>query len=104
MSGQIQQSLDTLVNPKDLLKLYIYGYFNGIRSSRKLAKQCVINKEVIWLIKDIKPKYRVIADFRKDNIDALESMFKNFVNYCINLGLYSRELVALDGTKLEASA
>ena len=91
-------------NPKDLLKLYIYGYFNGIRSSRKLAKQCVINKEVIWLIKDIKPKYRVIADFRKDNIDALESMFKNFVNYCINLGLYSRELVALDGTKLEASA
>lgn len=56
---------------KDLLKLYIYGYFNGIRSSRKLAKQCVINKEVIWLIKDIKPKYRVIADFRKDNIDAL---------------------------------
>ena len=46
-------------DPKDLLKLYIYGYFNGIRSSRKLAKQCVINKEVIWLIKDIKPKYRV---------------------------------------------
>lgn len=91
-------------DPKDLLKLYIYGYFNGIRSSRKLAKQCVINKEVIWLIKDIKPKYRVIADFRKDNIDALESIFKSFVNYCINLGLYSRELVALDGTKLEASA
>lgn len=86
------------------MKLYIYGYFNGIRSSRKLAKQCVINKEVIWLIKDIKPKYRVIADFRKDNIDALESIFKSFVNYCINLGLYSRELVALDGTKLEASA
>ena len=64
-------------DPKDLLKLYIYGYFNGIRSSRKLAKQCVINKEVIWLIKDIKPKYRVIADFRKDKIDALESIFKS---------------------------
>ena len=59
-------------DPKYLLKLYIYGYFNGIRSSRKLAKQCVINKEVIWLIKDIKPKYRVIADFRKDNIDDID--------------------------------
>ena len=57
-------------NPKDLLKLYIYGYFNGIRSSRKLAKQCLINREVIWLVKDIKPKYRVISDFRKDNTDA----------------------------------
>ncbi|WP_286906540.1 IS1182 family transposase [Clostridium sp. UBA1652] len=91
-------------DPKDLLKLYIYGYFNGIRSSRKLAKQCVINREVIWLIKGLKPKYRVIADFRKDNIEALEEVFKSFVNYCIKLGLYGKELIVVDGTKLEASA
>jgi transposase len=42
-------------NPRDLLKLYVYGYFNGIRSSRKLSKQCIINREVIWLLKDFKP-------------------------------------------------
>ena len=57
-----------------------------IRSSRKLAKHCEINKKVIWLIKDIKSKYRVIEYFGKCNIDALESMFKNFVNYYINWG------------------
>jgi transposase len=54
-------------NAKDLLKLYIYGYFNGIRSSRKFAKPSIINKEIIWLLKGVQPKYRVIADFRKDN-------------------------------------
>ena len=91
-------------NPRDILKLYIYGYFNGIRSSRKLAKQCAINKEVIWLVKGLAPKYRVIADFRKDNSDAFEAVFKSFVNYCIELDLYGKELIAVDGTKLEASA
>lgn len=91
-------------SPKDLLKLYVYGYFNGIRSSRKLAKSCIINKEVIWLLKDLKPKYRVISNFRKDNIDALEKLFNNFVLYCMELGLYGKELIAIDGTKLEASA
>ena len=91
-------------NPRYLLKLYIYGYLNGIRSSRKLAKQCLINKEVIWLVKDTTPKYRVIADFRKDNVVALEHLFNHFVEYYIGLGLYGKTLIAVDGTKLEASA
>ena len=91
-------------DPRDLLKLYVYGYFNGIRSSRKLAKQCIINREVIWLLKDLKPKYRVISDFRKDNVTSLESLFNSFVKYCINLGLYGKYMVAIDGTTLEASA
>lgn len=91
-------------NPRDLLKLYVYGYLNGVRSSRKLAKQCLINKEVIWLVKDITPKYRVIADFRKENVVALEHLFNHFVEYCIGLGLYGKTLIAVDGTKLEASA
>ncbi|AKN33768.1 transposase [Clostridium carboxidivorans P7] len=91
-------------DPKDLLKLYIYGYFNGIRSSRKLSKQCVINKEVIWLTKGLQPKYRVIADFRKNHVEYLEKVFKCFVSYCIELGLYGKELIVVDGTKLEASA
>lgn len=54
-----------MYNPKSLLKLYVYGYFNGIRSSRNLAKQTIINKEVIWLLEGVKPKYRVLADFSK---------------------------------------
>lgn len=90
-------------DPMDLLKLYIYGYFNGVTLSRKLAKQCIINREVIWLLKDVKPKYRVISDFRKDNVEALKQLFNNFVFYCMNLGLYGKELVAIDGTKIEAS-
>jgi len=93
-----------MFNPKDTLKLFVYGYFNGIRSSRKLAKQARINREVIWLINGLQPKYRAISDFRKDNIDALTNVFESFVGFCIELGLYGKELIAVDGTKLEASA
>ncbi|WP_300380188.1 IS1182 family transposase [Clostridium sp.] len=93
-----------MFNPRDMLKLFVYGYFNGVRSSRKLAKQVKINKEVIWLINGLEPKYRVIADFRKDNIDSLTKVFESFVQYCIELGLYGKDLIAVDGTKLEASA
>ncbi|MBU3161421.1 transposase [Clostridium frigoris] len=52
-------------SPQDMLKLYIYGYYNGIRSSRKLQKQIIINREVIWLLKGLQPKQRAISDFRK---------------------------------------
>lgn len=93
-----------MYNPRDLLKLYIYGYFNGTRSSRKLAKQAIINKEVIWLIKGVQPKYRVIADFRKDNVESLHKVFESFVDLCIEIGLYGKDLIAIDGTKIEASA
>ena len=93
-----------MFNPKDILKLFVYGHFNGIRSSRKLAKQSIINKEIIWLLNGVQPKYRVIADFRKDNIEALTRVFNSFVDFCIDLGLYGKELIAVDGTKIEASA
>lgn len=93
-----------MYDPKDMLKLFVYGYFNGIRSSRKLAKQAKINREVIWLINGIQPKYRAISEFRKDNIDAMTKVFESFVEYCIELGLYGKELIAVDGTKIEASA
>ncbi|SDL20330.1 transposase [Clostridium cochlearium] len=72
-----------MFDPKDMLKLMVYGYFNGIRSSRKLAEQAKINREVIWLINGLQPKYRVIVDFRKNNIDALTKVFESFVEYCI---------------------
>lgn len=93
-----------MYDPKDMLKLFVYGYYNGIRSSRKLAKQAKINREAIWLVNGIQPKYRAISDFRKYNIDALIKVFESFVEYCITLGLYGKELIAVDGTKLEASA
>lgn len=59
----------------DLLKLYLYGYKNGIRSSRKLAKACMVNLEVIWLLKGLRPSARKIAYFRKDNAKAFKNDF-----------------------------
>lgn len=91
-------------NPQDMLKLYIYGYYNGIRSSRKLEKQAIINREIIWLLKGLKPRQRAISDFRKENINALKQVFEVFVDFCNDLGLYGKTLVAIDGTKIEASA
>jgi transposase len=91
-------------DPRNMLKLLVYGYFNGLRSSRKLAKQSIINREIICLKSRLQPKYRVIADFKKDNIEALTKVFDSFFDLCIKLGLYGKELIAVDGTKIEASA
>ncbi|WP_425347847.1 transposase [Sporomusa sphaeroides] len=65
-------------NPADMLKLYIYGYFNAIRSSRKLETECKRNIELMWLLNELKPDYRSIADFRKDNITALKQVYNHF--------------------------
>lgn len=89
-------------NPSDILKLYIYGYNNGVTSSRKLKAETVRNIEVIWLLKGVKPKYKAISDFRKDNREALEIVFKQFVSLCKGWGLFGAELVAVDGTKIRA--
>lgn len=89
-------------NPKDLLKLYIYGYLNQARSSRKLEKECHRNVEVMWLMKKLAPDYKTIADFRKDNIDCIKGVFKEFVYLCRSLNLYGAQLVAIDGTKFRA--
>lgn len=89
-------------NPKDLLKLYIYGYLNQIRSSRRLERACHINIEVIWLMKKLAPDHKTIADFRKDNPQPLKAVFKEFVKLCIKLDLYGAELLAVDGSKFKA--
>ena len=65
-------------DPKDMCKLYTYGYFEGIRSSRKLEKECHRNVEVMWLLKNLKPDFKTIADFRKDNKQSLTNLFKQF--------------------------
>jgi len=89
-------------DPRDLLKLYIYGYFNKIRSSRKLMQECTRNIEVMCLIGKLIPDFRTIADFRKDNPKAIRNVFKAFVKLCMKLNLYQRELVAIDGSKFRA--
>ena len=90
-------------NPADMLKLYLYGYFNGIRTSRKLESECKRNIELMWLIQELKPDYRTIADFRKNNISLLKNIFKHFSFLCNDLGLLGKEIVAIDGSKFRAN-
>lgn len=89
-------------DPKDLLKLYIYGYFNKIRSSRKLMIECSRNIELMWLLRKLTPDFRTISDFRKDNAKALKNVFKAFVKLCLEMNLYAKELIAIDGSKFRA--
>ena len=83
-------------DPGDLLKLYIYGYLNRIRSSRRLEVETHRNLEVIWLLRRLRPDFKTIADFRRDNRRAFRQVFRSFVSLCRELGLYGRELLAVD--------
>lgn len=89
-------------NPKDLLKLYLYGYMNKTRSSRLLEKLTHQNIEVIWLLKKLKPDFKTIADFRRDNSKAIKSVFREFIMLCRHLGVIGGSLVAVDGSKFRA--
>ena len=82
------------------LKIYIYGYLERIRSSRRLEKECNRNTELIWLTEDLAPDFKTIADFRKDNLIALKNLFKEFLKLCHKLKLLSFKTVAIDGTKM----
>ena len=88
--------------PADLLKLYIYGYLNRIRSSRRLESETHRNIEVIWLLRHLKPDFKTIADFRRDNRDAFRAVFRQFVLLCREMDLFGRELLAVDGTRIKA--
>src|SRR5277367_4719208 len=88
--------------PKDLLKLYIYGYLNRVRSSRRLEAETHRNIEVIWLLRHLKPDFKTIADFRRDNRNAFRQVFREFVLLCRQLDLFGRELLAVDGTRIKA--
>lgn len=89
-------------DPRDILKLYIYGYFNKIRSSRKLMAECRRNVEVMWLLKKLIPDFRTIADFRKIHPAALKNIFRAFVKLCDSLDLYTKDLISIDGSKFKA--
>ena len=85
-----------------LLKLYVYGYFKKVRSSRRLMELCNTNIEVMWLIGRLSPDFRTIADFRATNAVAIKKVFTAFTRLCIELGLYGREVGVQDGSKFRA--
>lgn len=89
-------------DPRLLLALFIWGYLNGIRSSRKLERECHRNLEVQWLLRKLAPDFKTIADFRKDNVDRIKAVFKEFVKLCMSLDLFGGEFIAIDGVKIKA--
>ena len=88
--------------PPVLLKLYLYGYLNKIRSSRKLEKECCRNTELQWLLHQLQPNYHTIADFRKAHAQPLLSMFKLYVQFLNDAGLLGKTTIAVDGSKFKA--
>nr|WP_160285712.1 transposase [Pseudomonas knackmussii] len=88
-------------DPADLLKLYLYGYFQRVRSSRRLEAECQRNVEVMWLLGRLSPDFKTIADFRKDNGAAFQATCRAFVQFCRQVGLLGGQLVAIDGSKFQ---
>jgi transposase len=91
-------------DPAMLLKLYIYGYMNRTRSSRRLQNMARVNVEAMWLLGKVVPDDRCIADFRKDNGGAIKKVFREFSLMCSRLGLYGGKDTSVDGTKIRANA
>lgn len=91
-------------DPADLLKLYLYGYINQVRSSRRLEREASRNLELIWLLKNLKPGYRTIANFRKENWEALKAVNRSFVLLVRELGLVGGSVVAIDGSFFHGDA
>ncbi len=91
-------------DPRDLLKLYVYGYLNDVRSSRRLERECSRNLELMWLLRKLVPDFKTIADFRRDNSAAIVGACRAFVLFCRDRGLFAARLVALDGSKFRAAA
>ncbi len=89
-------------HPKDLLKLYIYGYLNKIRSSRALEKECKRNIELMWLLKMLSPDHNTISNFRRDNPKAIKKVFRLTVQVAKHFNLIGGKLIAGDSTKLRA--
>ena len=89
-------------HPGDLLKLFIYGYLNRIRSSRLLERECKRNLELMWLLNELIPDHNTIANFRRDNPKAIKLVFRKMVILCKRLDLIGGKVIATDGTKLRA--
>jgi transposase len=89
-------------HPGTLLKIYVYGYLNRVQSSRRLERECQRNIELVWLTGRLMPDFKTIADFRKDNGEAIRRVCREFVALCRRLELFSEASVAIDGSKFKA--
>jgi transposase len=89
-------------HPATMLKLYLYGYLNQMQSSRRLERECGRNLELIWLTGRLKPDFKTIADFRRDNGPAIRKACRQFVLLCRDIDLLDASVVAIDGSKFKA--
>ena len=90
-------------HPSLMLKLYLYGYLNRVQSSRRLEREAGRNVEVMWLTRRLAPDFKTIADFRKDNGEAIRAVCRQFIVLCRKLGLFAHAVAAIDGSKFKAS-
>lgn len=91
-------------SPAIMLKIFLYGYLNSIKSSRKLERECHRNIEVIWLLGNLKPDHKSIADYRKDNAASIKSITIKFRQFLRDKGFIQGKLIAIDGSKIKANA
>ena len=98
----LQETSRPPYHPADLLKLYLYGYLNHIRSSRQLEREAHRNVEVMWLIRRLSPDFKTIADFRRNNREPIRRVCREFSLFCRKLDLFGGNLVAIDGSKFKA--
>lgn len=91
-------------DPKSMLKLLVYGYSYGVKSSRKLERECHQNMSFIWLMGGLKPDHKTIAEFRRKNKKALKLVLKQIVRVCMKLDLIAGNVLFVDGTKIRANA
>ena len=89
-------------HPSILLKIYVYGYLNRVQSSRRLERETQRNVELMWLTGRLAPDFKTIADFRKDNGEAIRAVCREFIVLCRQFNLFSRAIVAIDGSKFKA--
>src|ERR1700716_3470213 len=89
-------------HPEVMLKIYIYGYLNRIQSSRRLEREAQRNVELMWLTGRLRPDFKTIANFRKDNGRAIRNVCRQFFVLCQRLELFSDAVVAIDGSKFKA--
>src|SRR6202163_2508626 len=89
-------------HPAVLLKIYVYGYLNRLQSSRRLERETQRNVELMWLTGRLSPDFKTIANFRKDNGNAIRNVCRQFIVLCRRLDLFSQSIVAIDGSKFKA--
>src|SRR5262245_62119972 len=89
-------------HPSTLLKIYLYGYLNRVQSSRRLEREAQRNIELMWLTGRLAPDFKTIADFRKDNGEAIRAVCGQFIELCRRLKLFSLAVVAIDGSRFKA--